>query len=86
MNRILVVVAGNVVRCGAFVLLLLAVATSAMAQGNTGTISGTVVDGHGGFAYAVAGEMLAQGFRPDEIGKILGGNYARVFDRVTRRA
>jgi hypothetical protein len=27
--------------------------------------------------------MLAQGFRPDEIGKIAGGNYLRVFEAVT---
>jgi hypothetical protein len=27
--------------------------------------------------------MLRQGFAPGEIGKIGGGNYCRVFDRVT---
>jgi membrane dipeptidase len=36
-------------------------------------------DENGGFFYAVAGEMLKQGFTPDEIGKIGGGNFCRVF-------
>jgi len=27
--------------------------------------------------------MLRQGFTPDEIGKIGGGNFCRVFDKVT---
>ena len=35
------------------------------------------------FLYAIAGEMLAQGFKPDEISKIAGGNYCRVFEKVT---
>jgi membrane dipeptidase len=38
---------------------------------------------NGGFFYAVAGEMLKQGFTPDEIGKIGGGNFCRVFAKVT---
>jgi membrane dipeptidase len=40
-------------------------------------------DENGGFFYAVAGEMLRQGFTPGEIGKIGGGNFCRVFARVT---
>jgi membrane dipeptidase len=36
-----------------------------------------------GFFYAVAGEMLNQGFRPDEIRKIGGGNFCRIFAKVT---
>jgi membrane dipeptidase len=36
-----------------------------------------------GFFYAVAGEMLRQGFTREEIRKIGGGNYCRVFDKVT---
>jgi membrane dipeptidase len=38
-----------------------------------------------GFFFAVAAEMLSQGFTPDEIARIGGGNYCRVFDRVTMR-
>ena len=37
----------------------------------------------GGFLYAVVGEMLLQGFTPDEIGKVGGGNFCRVFGKVT---
>ncbi len=37
----------------------------------------------GGFFYAVVGEMLRQGFSSDEIGKVGGGNYCRVFGKVT---
>ncbi len=36
-----------------------------------------------GFYYAVVSEMLKQGFEDDEIGKIGGGNFARVFGQVT---
>jgi membrane dipeptidase len=36
-----------------------------------------------GFFYAVAGEMLSQGFTADEIGKVGGGNFCRVFGKVT---
>jgi membrane dipeptidase len=39
-------------------------------------------DENGGFFYAVAGEMLKQGFTPDEIGKIGGGNFCRIFASV----
>jgi len=37
----------------------------------------------GGFFRAVAGEMLAQGFAPEDITKAGGGNYCRVFGKVT---
>ncbi len=40
-------------------------------------------DENGGFFYAVAGEMLKQGFTLDEIGKVGGGNFCRVFVKVT---
>jgi len=36
-----------------------------------------------GFFPAVAGEMLRQGFSAEEITRIGGGNYCRVFDKVT---
>ena len=36
-----------------------------------------------GFLYAVVDEMLVQGFQPEEISKIAGGNYCRVFAKVT---
>ena len=37
----------------------------------------------GGFFRAVVGEMLVQGFTPDDIGKVGGGNFCRVFGKVT---
>ncbi len=37
----------------------------------------------GGFFYAVVGEMLSQGFTPGDIGKVGGGNFCRVFGKVT---
>jgi membrane dipeptidase len=37
----------------------------------------------GGFFHAVVGEMLLQGFAPDEIGKVGGGNFCRVFGKIT---
>nr|WP_276575378.1 membrane dipeptidase [Bradyrhizobium sp. Oc8] len=37
-----------------------------------------------GFLYSVAQEMLTQGFQPDEISAIAGGNYLRLFGKVTR--
>ncbi len=37
----------------------------------------------GGFFHAVVGEMLLQGFTPDDISKVGGGNYCRVFGKVT---
>lgn len=37
----------------------------------------------GGFFSATIGEMLRQGFTSDDIGKVCGGNYCRVFDMVT---
>ena len=36
-----------------------------------------------GFYYVVVDAMLKTGFTPDEVGKIGGGNFLRVFDRVT---
>ncbi len=38
----------------------------------------------GGFFHAVVGEMLLQGFTPDDIGKVGGGNFCRVFGKVTQ--
>jgi membrane dipeptidase len=37
----------------------------------------------GGFSPPVVGEMLLQGFAPDDIGKVAGGNFCRVFGKVT---
>ena len=37
----------------------------------------------GGFFYVTVGEMLRQGFTSEEIGKIGGGNFCRVFGKVT---
>jgi membrane dipeptidase len=37
----------------------------------------------GGFFPAVVGEMLRQGFTPDDIGKVGGENFCRVFGKVT---
>ena len=37
----------------------------------------------GGFFNTVVGEMLSQGFKPDEISKVGGGNYCRVFAKAT---
>jgi membrane dipeptidase len=37
----------------------------------------------GGFFHAVVGEMLVQGFTPDDIGKVGGENFCRVFGKVT---
>jgi membrane dipeptidase len=42
-------------------------------------------DMKGGFFYAVAAEMLRQRFTPDEISKIGGGNFCRVFGEVTAK-
>lgn len=39
-------------------------------------------DETGGFFYAAVNEMLKQGFSSGEIGKIIGGNYCRVFGEV----
>jgi membrane dipeptidase len=36
-----------------------------------------------GFFYVVVDAMLKTGFNADEIGKIGGGNFLRVFDKVT---
>jgi membrane dipeptidase len=40
-------------------------------------------DEAGGFVHAVVGEMLKQGFAAEEIAKICGGNFCRVFGQVT---
>jgi membrane dipeptidase len=40
-------------------------------------------DQNRGFFFAITGEMLKQGFTPNEIGKIGGGNFCRVFAKVT---
>ncbi|RYZ90316.1 MAG: hypothetical protein EOO68_24665 [Moraxellaceae bacterium] len=37
----------------------------------------------GGFFNAVVAEMLRQGFTPDEIVRVGGGNYCRVFGKAT---
>ena len=37
----------------------------------------------GGFFHGAAGEMPLQGFTPDDIGKVGGGDFCRVFGRVT---
>jgi membrane dipeptidase len=37
----------------------------------------------GGFFKAAVAEMLRQGFTSGEIGKVGGGNFCRVFDKVT---
>jgi membrane dipeptidase len=37
----------------------------------------------GGFFPAVVVEMLRHGFTPDDIGKVSGGNFCRVFGKVT---
>jgi membrane dipeptidase len=37
----------------------------------------------GGFFPPVVGEMLLQGFTPDDIGKVGGGNFCRIFGKVT---
>jgi hypothetical protein len=36
-----------------------------------------------GFFPAVVSEMLIQGFPPDDIGKVSGGNYYRIFGKAT---
>jgi membrane dipeptidase len=36
-----------------------------------------------GFYYAVVELMVKQGFTPEEIGKVGGGNFCRVFDAAT---
>jgi membrane dipeptidase len=43
-------------------------------------------DENGGFFYAVAGEMLKAGFSAEEIGRIGGGNFCRLFGEVQKVA
>ena len=38
---------------------------------------------NGGFFSAAVGEMLRQGFTPDDSAKVGGGNYCRVFNQAT---
>lgn len=40
----------------------------------------------GGFFREVVGQMLRQGFIPDDIAKVGGGNFCRVFGKVTAAA
>jgi membrane dipeptidase len=40
----------------------------------------------GGVLYAIVAEMLAQGFTPDQISKVAGGNFFRVFAASTGKA
>lgn len=40
-------------------------------------------DQQAGFYYAVVEAMLKTGFTPEEIGKVGGGNFCRVFDAAT---
>lgn len=64
-------------------------AASGGGRGGGGAAGGTNEswpDETGGFLYALAQEMLAQGFIPNEISKIAGGNYVRLFGTVTRSA
>jgi len=39
-------------------------------------------DQHAGFVYVAIDEMLKQGFTSEEIGKIIGGNFCRVFGKI----
>lgn len=41
-------------------------------------------DQRAGFVYALIEEMLVQGFTEADIGKIVGGNYVRVFGEITK--
>jgi membrane dipeptidase len=56
---------------------------SSIAEGAGASTNTTWPDEQGGFLYAVAGEMLKQGFTSDEISKIAGGNFCRVFAKAT---
>ena len=63
--------------------------TSIALSGTGGPVPGTNniwSDEKTGFLYSVAQEMLTQGFEPDEISKIAGGNYVSLFGKVTRSA
>ena len=53
--------------------------------GAVGSTNNIWPDEKNGFLYSVVQEMLTQGFRPDEISKIAGGNYLRIFEKVTAR-
>jgi len=60
---------------------------TSLARGSGGPVPGTNniwPDEKNGFLYSVVQEMLTQGFEPDEISRIAGGNYLRLFGEVTR--
>lgn len=62
---------------------------TSLALGVGGPVPGTNniwPDQKSGFLYSVVQEMLTQGFEPDEISRIVGGNYVRLFGKVTRSA
>jgi len=59
-----------------------AIGTDSSVVGNETTWPGQ----QGGVLYAITGEMLRQGFTPDEISKVAGGNFFRVFARATTPA
>jgi membrane dipeptidase len=62
---------------------------TSLALGVGGPVPGTNniwPDEKSGFLYSVVQEMLTQGFVPDEISRIVGGNYVRLFGKVTRSA
>ena len=40
-------------------------------------------DQKAGFMVSAANEMLKQGFSPDDVGKIAGGNYCKLFGKIT---
>ena len=50
-----------------------------MGQGTNKAYAGLT----GGFFLPVVAEMLRQGFTPDDIAKVGGGNFCRVFGKVT---
>lgn len=65
------------------------IAPAPASGGGGGTLPGTNntwPDEKNGFLYSVVQEMLTQGFEPGEISRIAGGNYLRVFGKVTRSA
>lgn len=56
---------------------------TSVAGGAVGNTNQSWPDEQNGFLYSVVREMLTQGFKPEEISKIAGGNYLRVFGTVT---
>jgi membrane dipeptidase len=60
---------------------------TSLARAGGGPVPGTNniwPDARNGFLYSVVQEMLTQGFQPAEISGIAGGNYLRLFGKVTR--